>query len=63
MSDAYIDIEVPSDIYTAAEQEIGPLEDTGVSYSQLTSQQQLILIDLIEELTSTPPDAISLPTT
>ena len=59
MSDAYIDIEVPSDIYTAAEQEIGPLEDTGVSYSQLTSQQQLILIDLIEELTSTQPDAIA----
>ncbi|MDD9958460.1 MAG: DUF3500 domain-containing protein [Gammaproteobacteria bacterium] len=59
MSDAYLDIDVPNDIYTAAEQEIGPLDDVGVSYSQLTSQQQLILIALIEELTSTQPDAIA----
>ncbi|NKB32458.1 MAG: DUF3500 domain-containing protein [Pseudomonadales bacterium] len=59
MSDAFLAIEAPRDIYTAAEQEVGPLDDVGVSYSQLTSQQKIILLSLIEELASTQPDAIA----
>lgn len=58
-SSAILDIEVPRDIYTAAEQEVGPLDDVGIAYADLSSQQKRTLLSLIEELTSTQPDAIA----
>jgi len=58
-ADAILDIEVPRDIYTAAEQEVGPLDDIGISYSDLNSQQKRTLMAIIEELASTQPNAIA----
>jgi hypothetical protein len=49
---AVLNVEVPRDIYTAAEKEVGPLEDTGISYSDLNSQQKLVLMSIIEEIAS-----------
>jgi hypothetical protein len=51
--------EVPRDIFTAAEQEISPLENSGISYSELDSQQKRTLLSLVEELASMQPEAIA----
>ena len=56
---AVLNVEVPRDIYTAAEQEIGPLDNSGISYWDLNSQQKLALMTIIEELASTQAAAIA----
>ena len=52
-------VEVPRDIFTAAEVEIGPFENNGIAWGALTSAQQLNLMNLIEEVASAQPDAVS----
>ena len=54
-----LDIEVPGDIFTAAEREIGPLENAGISYQDLDSRQRRMLIALIDELASMQPEVIA----
>jgi len=49
---AILDLEVPGDIFTAAEREITRLENSGISYSELNSRQKRMLIALINELAS-----------
>jgi hypothetical protein len=56
---AVLQVEVPRDIFTAAEQEISPLENSGISYSELDSQQKRTLLSLVEELASMQPEAIA----
>tara|TARA_Y100000994_G_C15688527_1_gene440639 strand:- start:1540 stop:2364 length:825 start_codon:yes stop_codon:yes gene_type:complete len=56
---AILDIEVPGDIFTAAEKEISPLENSGVKYRDLDSRQKRMLIALIDELASMQPKAIA----
>ena len=56
---AVLQVEVPRDIFTAAQQEISPLENSGISYSELDSQQKRTLLSLVEELASMQPEAIA----
>lgn len=58
-SAAILDIDVPSDIFTAAEKEISPLENSGVRYRDLDSRQKRMLIALIDELASMQPEIIA----
>tara|TARA_Y100000815_G_scaffold112148_1_gene100771 strand:- start:347 stop:1426 length:1080 start_codon:yes stop_codon:yes gene_type:complete len=58
-SQAILGEEAPGDIFTAAEQEVGPLENSGINYADLNSQQKRILVSLIEELASTQPEPIA----
>ena len=58
-SQAILDRDVPRDIFTAAEVEVDPFESTGVSYGNLSSAQQLNLMNLIEEVADAQPDAVS----
>lgn len=58
---AVLQVEVPRDIFTAAQQEISPLENSGISYSELDSQQKRTLLSLVEELASMQPEAIAQP--
>ena len=51
--------EAPRDILTGAEKEIGPLDDAGIRYGDLSSQQKRQLISLIEEIAFAQPDAIA----
>ena len=59
ISRAILGEEAPRDIFTAAEQEVGPLEDYGITYADLDSQQKRILVSLIEELAFTQPEPIA----
>ena len=56
---AILDIEVPGDIFTAAEKEITRLENSGISYSELNSRQKRMLIALIDELASMQSEVIA----
>jgi len=56
---AILDIEVPGDIFTAAEKEITRLENSGISYSELNSRQKRMLIALIDELASMQPEVLA----
>ena len=56
---AILKVETPRDIYTAAEVEVSPLENTGIAYSSLNSMQQILLMRVIEEVASAQPDAIA----
>ena len=56
---AILDLEVPGDIFTAAEREITRLENSGISYSELNSQQKRMLIALIDELASMQSEVIA----
>ena len=56
---AILDIEVPGDIFTAAEREITRLENSGISYSELNSRQKRMLISLIDELASMQSEVIA----
>ncbi len=58
-SQAILNTDVPRDIYTSAEKEVTALEDQGVAFADLNSQQKQNLILLIEELTSTQPTVIA----
>ena len=58
-SAAILDIDVPGDIFTAAEKEILPLENSGVRYRDLDSRQKRMLIALIDELASMQPEIIA----
>lgn len=51
--------DAPRDIFTSAEKEVGALEDLGVSYSQLDSSQQEMLLSLVSEVASVQAEAIS----
>lgn len=50
---------VPRDILTAAEVQVTPLDQTGIPWGDLDSAQRLILMNLIEEVAATQPDAIT----
>ena len=56
---AILDLEVPGDIFSAAEQEITRLENSGISYSELNSRQKRMLIALIDELASMQSEVIA----
>jgi len=56
---AILDLEVPGDIFTAAEREITRLENSGISYSELNSRQKRMLIALINELASMQSEVIA----
>ena len=56
---AILDLEVPGDIFTAAEKEITRLENSGISYSELNSRQKRMLIALIDELASMQSEVIA----
>jgi len=56
---AVLSVEVPRDIFTAAEVEIEPFESTGIAYGNLNSAQQLNLMNLIEEVANAQPDAVT----
>ena len=56
---AILQIEVPSDIFTMAEAEVSPLDNSGISYAELSSQQKLIMMSLVEELASMQPEVIA----
>ena len=58
-SAAILDMQVPGDIFTAAEKEISSLENSGISYQDLDSRQKRMLIALIDELASMQPDVIA----
>ncbi len=58
-SAAIQDIQVPGDIFTAAEKEISPLENSGIRYQDLDSRQKRMLIALIDELASMQPEVIA----
>ena len=58
-NETILDIEVPGDIFTAAEKEIEPLENSGIRYQDLDSRQKRMLITLINELASMQPDIIA----
>ena len=57
--EAILDIEVPGDIFTSAEKEISPLENSGISYQDLDSRQKRMLIALIDELASMQSEVIA----
>ena len=56
---AILQIEVTSDIFTMAEAEVSPLDNSGISYAELSSQQKLIMMSLVEELASMQPEVIA----
>lgn len=56
---AILEVEVPRDIFTAAEDEVTPFETTGIAFGNLNSNQQLNLMDLIEEVAGAQPDAVT----
>ena len=56
---AILDLEVPGDIFTAAEREITRLENSGISYGELNSRQKRMLIALIDELASMQSEVIA----
>jgi hypothetical protein len=56
---AIINEEAPSDIFTAAKKEVGPLEYLGLSYYSMNTNQKAMLMSLIEELASSQPRAIA----
>ncbi|MEZ5489672.1 MAG: DUF3500 domain-containing protein [Gammaproteobacteria bacterium] len=56
---AILEVAVPGDIYTGAEDDIVPFPDTGIAWDGLRSAQQLTLMNLIEEVAGAQPDAIS----
>jgi len=58
-SQAILAVEVPRDIFTAAEDEIEPFETTGIAYGALNSSQQLTLMNLIEEVAGAQPEALN----
>tara|TARA_B110000858_G_C17799617_1_gene474541 strand:+ start:2149 stop:3234 length:1086 start_codon:yes stop_codon:yes gene_type:complete len=50
--------DVPRDIFTSAQKEVGALEDLGISYSQLDSAQQELLLSIVSEVASAQANAI-----
>jgi len=56
---AMIPGEVPRDIFTGAQKEIAALEDLGISYAQLNSQQQEILLSIISEVASAQAEIVA----
>lgn len=56
---AILEMDVPRDIFTAAEKEITALDDVGVSYAMLDPAQQGVLLRLIQEVASAQPDSIA----
>ncbi len=58
-SAAVLSAEAPRDILTSNERQAAMQEDTGVSYSQLTSAQQGVLWSLVEEYATVQPGSLS----
>jgi len=58
-SRAILDGEAPRDIFTSASKKVEALDDLGVSYSALNSDQQLTLLSLIEEVASAQAEAVA----
>ena len=56
---AVLNVDVPGDIFTAAEDAVAPLESTGIAYGNLNSAQQLNLMNLIEEVANAQPDTVT----
>ena len=55
LNKALLDKEAPSDIITSNQREVAMLEDLGIPYSELTADQQGVLMSLIEELARVMP--------
>jgi len=56
---AILDNEAPSDILTSAEREVAMLEDLGVAYPDLTSDQREVIWSIIEEYARAQPAPIA----
>ena len=50
----------PNDIYTGAQKEVFALEPQGIGYDALNAAQQALLMQLIEEVASTQPEALAM---
>jgi hypothetical protein len=59
LEQALLQEEVPRDIITGNKLAIEPLTETGISFDELDSQQQQILLELIEEVASAQPAALA----
>ena len=58
-SEAVLSGDAPRDIFTAAQKQIMPLEDVGISYGQLDSQQQEVLLAIILEVASAQNEVVA----
>lgn len=58
-SAAVLAAEAPRDILTSNERQATMQEDAGVSYSELTAEQQGVLWSLVEEYATVQPDSLS----
>lgn len=56
---AILDEEVPNDIFTSAQKEVGPLADSGIAYSSLNRSQQEALMDIVATVAGSQPDLIA----
>ena len=56
---ALLDKDAPRDILTANQREVAMLEDLGVAHSELTTNQQGVLISVIEELARVMPAEVA----
>ncbi|PCI82136.1 MAG: hypothetical protein COB20_00580 [SAR86 cluster bacterium] len=57
--EAVLSGDAPRDIFTAAQKQIKPLEDVGISYGQLNTQQQEIMLAIISEVASAQSEVVA----
>ena len=58
-SEAVLSGDAPRDIFTAAQKQVTSLEDVGISYGQLDSQQQEMLLAIILEVASAQTEVVA----
>lgn len=58
-SEAVLSGDAPQDIFSAAQKEVAALEDVGISYGQLTSRQQEMLLAIILEVASAQTEVVA----
>lgn len=58
-SEAVLSGDVPRDIFTAAQKQITSLEDVGITYGKLNSQQQGMLLAIILEVASAQTEVVA----
>lgn len=58
-SQALIEMDAPRDIFTGADKQVTALDDIGIAFSDLDSQQKQQLLSLIEEVAHAQPDHIA----
>lgn len=59
LQSAWLDMDAPRDIFTAAEKEVLPLDDLGVSHSELTPNQQQQLMAIVAKIAAVQPQFIA----